>query len=123
MACSSDPPGVVGLVRYVTDALIFISAAVLERGADDFLQIAVDATATDREALRVQYDALLRERQDDAIAAWRRLEAQLGFDPDDAPDELMRSLSDLADQYGVGGVEEISGFGGAWTFGELLRSG
>jgi hypothetical protein len=46
----------------------------------------------DREALQSQLSALQREREDGEIAAWRRLEAQLGFDPDDAPAELGRVL-------------------------------
>jgi hypothetical protein len=123
LSCSSDPPGVVGPVRYVTDALTFVPAAAFERGVDDFLRFAVDAPATDREALRAHYDALVRERGDAEMAAWRRLEAQLGFDPDDAPDALMQTLSDLADRYGAGGVEEAAlaaqGEGAARTLEEI----
>ena len=50
----------------------------------------------------------MQERGDSELAAWRRLEAQLGFDPDGAPDELMRSMGKLADQYEADGVAEAA---------------
>lgn len=57
------------------------------------------------EALRAQ---LATERKDPELAAWRRLEACLGFDPDAAPDAVIDALVDLEDIAGEGGVEEAA---------------
>jgi hypothetical protein len=107
----SDPSGVVGPVRYLTDALMFIAAASFEAATDEFLQNALDAyteTDTDRMALRAQVHALRAERNDPDVASWRRMEARLGFDPDEAPDETIENLAALAVRYGSAGVEEAA---------------
>lgn len=109
LACRSDPPGVVHPIRYITDALSFITGSDYEEGVDSFLQMAADdATGfgSDRAALRDQLDALQAERGDPETAAWRRLEAELGFDPDDAPDGLMEALARLSDRFGTSSIEE-----------------
>ncbi len=60
----------------------------------------------------IALDTLLKqisiERQDPELAAWRRLEACLGFDPDAAPDEVINALVKLDDVAGEDGVEEAA---------------
>jgi hypothetical protein len=103
----SDPSGVVGPVRYVTDALLFISDAEFDKPIDTFLKRAVDeGLDSDRVALKAQFRALEEERRDPEIAKWRRLEAQLGFDPDEGPEPLLQSLASLVAKYGDSSVEE-----------------
>lgn len=107
--CRSDPSGVINPVRYVTDALFFMAGSPFETAVDQFLNIIVDPAVgfgSDRAALRAQWGALLAERMDPEIAAWRRLEAQSGYDPDCAPEELMNDLASLAEEFGRNGVEE-----------------
>ena len=88
----SDPIGVVGPVRYLTDALLFVSSLTYEAAVDELPDEcnghALLRTAADKPALRAQVHALGIERGDPNIAAWRRMEARLGFDPDEAPDEV-----------------------------------
>ena len=48
------------------------------------------------------------ERDDPELAAWRRLEACLGFDPDLAPDEVIEALVSMEDIAGEDGVEEAA---------------
>ncbi len=93
-------------LRFTKDALVFVDANQFESSVDHFLDRAVDANSNDRAALLAQYSALTDERQDDDIAAWRRLEAKLGYDVDDAPEVLVKSLLAYVDTYGRGGVEE-----------------
>lgn len=102
----SDPPGMSLPVRYMTNALVFVSADQFEKAVDRFLQQAVGARSEDHEALQTQFEALLRERNDEDITAWRRLEAQLGFDPDKAPEHLIETLIGYIADYGSSGVEE-----------------
>lgn len=107
----SDPSGVVGPVRYLTDALLFIAASQFESEIDEFLSNTIDAfveTDTDRSALRAQVQALRSEREDSDVTAWRRMEARLGFDPDDAPEETIEKLAAFAARYGDAAVEEAA---------------
>jgi hypothetical protein len=109
LASKSDPEGVVGPVRYVTDALFFITGKDFESAIDRFVALAADNTAgfgPDRDALQTLLRALCSERADPEIAQWRRLEAQLGFDPDQAPDSLLKAVGHLSARYGNAGIEE-----------------
>ena len=107
----SDPSGVIGPVRYLTDALLFIAASQFETEIDTFLSNAIDALGefdTERGALRVQVQALRSEREDSDVAAWRRMEARLGFDPDEAPEQTIGKLAAFATRYGDAAVEEAA---------------
>lgn len=109
LACYSDPPGVLGPVRYVVDALTYISGIAFEGGVDSFLTMAMDDASgfgSDRHALASQVESLRIERVDPQLSSWRRLEAQAGFDPDAAPGSLMRELAGLSESFGERGVEE-----------------
>ena len=48
------------------------------------------------------------ERQDLALSKWRKLEAIMGFDPDEVPDHIVVGLKDASDNYGAGAVEEVA---------------
>ncbi|MBK1621678.1 hypothetical protein CKO42_25470 [Lamprobacter modestohalophilus] len=105
----ADPVGVVGPVRYLTDAIVYIDAAHFEREVDDFLNRVADEQqgfTLDGQALRALIDALRQERSDPQTARWRRLEARLGFDPDQAPDAHIQTLNTLANHHGLESVEE-----------------
>jgi hypothetical protein len=106
----SDPLGVVGPVRYLTDALLFVGAPEFEAVVDGFLSNAADAytSAADGSALRAELAALSAERGDPDNSAWRRMEARLGFDPDEAPEATIERLARLAEQYGEPSVEEAA---------------
>lgn len=106
LSSRSDPAGMSLPVRYITNALVFVSADQFEKAVDLFLQKAVGARSGDHGALQSQLTALQRERNDEDISAWRRLEAQLGFDPDKAPEQLIETLTGYMGKYGRSGVEE-----------------
>jgi hypothetical protein len=105
----SDPQGVMGPVRFLTDALVFVSASDYETEIDNFLAVAGEhASAVDREALIAAIETVRCERIDPEIAAWRRLEAMVGFDPDEAPAVLMATFEELLTRYVVSDVEEAA---------------
>src|SRR5665213_4076764 len=82
----SDPAGVVGPIRYLTDALCFIEAASFEVSVDEFLDGVAKSGAgltSDSQTLAGQIEVLRNERGDAEIADWRRMEARLGFDVDE----------------------------------------
>lgn len=103
-----DPSGVVGPARFLATTLTFIPAAAFEMGVDRFFEIVCSerAEGTCLETLNSLLSELTAERGDPEIADWRRLEAQLGFDPDKVPEALMKALAALIDRYGRAGVEE-----------------
>jgi len=103
----ADPPGVVGPVRFLTDAIVFVGADDFEGAADGAMeQIQQQAASGEAPALRALVDALDEERADPGTAQWRRLEAIAGFDCDEAPDDLMARLAGLQERYGVEDIEE-----------------
>lgn len=105
----SDPVGVVGPVRYLTDALTYVAATAFETEADGFLDRVADehqGFGSDRGALRALVAALREERNDPDVALWRRLEARLGYDPDEGPNEAIEAANALADRFGLEAVEE-----------------
>jgi hypothetical protein len=109
LSSKSDPEGVVGPVRFLTDALFFIAGDNFEGAIDKFLTYVADQKSgfgSDREALRTLVGALRSERSDPEITQWRRLEAQMGFDPDQAPEWLIREVGKFSVQYGSTGIEE-----------------
>jgi hypothetical protein len=111
LSSRSDPAGVVGPVRYLTDALTYVSAAAFETEADRFLKLLSgqgSGLASDWAALRTQIDALAAEREDPEQSAWRRLEAQLGYDVDEAPEGLIASLYKFQREYGAGAIAEAA---------------
>ena len=115
LSSRSDPPGVVGPVRYLTDALTYIPAAAFEKAAETFVEhvaSAKSALASNAEALAAQLRTLEDERSDAEVTAWRRLEAQLGYDVDEAPEPLMQALDAFTEGYGAVVVAE-GGYGGS----------
>jgi hypothetical protein len=66
------------------------------------------ARTVDGKALKTLLEQITTERQDPEFAAWRRLEACLGFDPDAAPDEVVDALVKLDEVVGEDGVEEAA---------------
>jgi hypothetical protein len=66
------------------------------------------ANTVDGQALKALLEQIWTERRDPELAAWRRLEACLGFDPDAAPGEVIEALIKLDDVAGEDGVEEAA---------------
>ena len=106
LACRSDPLSMGFAVRFTKDALVFVDAEQFESSVDRFLDRAVDATSNDKAALSAQFSALKEERENHSMATWRRMEAKLGYDVDNAPTELIEILLGYVKTYGRDGVEE-----------------
>lgn len=87
-----------------------VAAGEYERELDGLFKAVLEhcAKSVDGRALKTLLDQLTTERLDPELAAWRRLEACLGFDPDAAPDEVISALVKLDDIAGEDGVEEAA---------------
>ncbi len=98
-------------VRYIRDIDVNISVTAFEAGIDEFVErvlarlSSVGLGTTD---LSILWKELLDERRDKEIGARRRLEALLGFDPDEGPHELLSSLQATTAEAGHSAVDEIA---------------
>ena len=109
VASQADPLTQTQPVRFLANGLYYVSASSMISNVDAFVDSLVDdETIADRQSLRAEYQQLLAERNDPEIADWRKLEAKLGFDPDEAPAALMDRLGELMECYGQEGVEEAA---------------
>ena len=95
-------------LRFLTSGLFYVAASTVEDSIDQFVGALLEDSISDHQALLTTYKALKLERQDDEVAAWRKLEAKLGFDVDEAPETLMEFLAVLIEQYGEEAIEEAA---------------
>lgn len=112
-----------GAVRHILPEVKSISGEGYEAGVDAFFiqVLGVCGKAQDGAALAAIIDALNAERADPDIAAWRRLEARLGFDPDRAPDAVMERLARLEKTVGEAGLEEAAAAAPGGRSAEMLE--
>lgn len=87
-----------------------VAANEYEAETDAFLDAVAGqcASLVDGKALSAILKQIRTERRDAELAGWRRLEACLSFDPDEAADEVVYALIDLEDVVGEDGVEEAA---------------
>lgn len=95
-------------LRYLASGEFFVRGTTFETSIDAFVRALLQADTPDAPALEACFRRLTSERADPEVAAWRKLEAQLGHDQDEAPVGLMNSLGRLADDYGLDGVLEAA---------------
>lgn len=99
-----------GPVRYIDPPISVCRATAYEAGVDAFFErVRAEAHgAVDATALATVVDQLAAERAEPEMAAWRRLEARLGYDPDRAPPALMERLVRMEAHVGGDAVEEAA---------------
>ena len=93
-------------VRFEARHSGLIPTADVERSFDSFLERVRDFAAHDRDALIDLHRQLRSEREDPEVAIWRSIEAKLGFDVDEAAEELMDRLDGFVDEFGQEAVSE-----------------
>ncbi len=99
---------------------------LVERSFDNFLDRVCEYTTGDCETLLDLHQQLRKERQDPEVAIWGTAEAELGFDVDEAPAELLGRLEGFVDEIGREAVSEAclaqQGIGVARALEEGLRA-
>jgi hypothetical protein len=100
----------IGAIRYVLPGMVTVSGSAFVKGLDSFFDQVVGtcAQAIDGAALEELIQTLRTEHADHDLASWRRIEARLGYDPDTAPVELMRTLGKLERQVGEAALDEAA---------------
>lgn len=101
---------VAGPQSYLDFPVRAVAAYEYEAATDAFLTSVIEtcANSVDGKALAAVMRQIGAERTDPELAGWRRLEACLGFDPDQAPEAVVNALIDLEVIAGEEGVEEAA---------------
>ena len=98
-------------IRYLNDFNVVVPVRDFERCIDRFVSGTVarlsDTVSVETE-LSVLWRDVINERRDHDLFRWRKLEACMGYDPDEAPQELMHSLRRAVGSYGDGAIHEMA---------------
>ena len=114
---------VLGPVRYLNEVTTRITAREFEREIDAFMTLLLSRLHSEGFAnteLAELWNEVMKERAEAELAQRRRLEAICGYDPGEAPAEIIEML--VADKAGLGGkaLEEVAAEGRHSTA-EMLR--
>lgn len=102
----SDEP-----VKYLSAFREAVSASEFERTIDQFIEFVIarlDAVGIESSELHELWSDVRKERGDAALSFTRTLEAQLGFEPEEAPSDLLVRLDDLSHQVGRAAIAELA---------------
>jgi hypothetical protein len=99
-----------GRIRYLEEKPLTLSGDEFEAGIDQLFASVLRNCGEhpDAGALEILIAQLGRERGDTELAGWRRLEACLGFDPDQAPDEVIEAMVEFEDRLGAAALDEAA---------------
>lgn len=98
-------------IEYLSDRTSAVPAGEFEAAVDQFIRLVLDRLDARRvweTPLETLWADVVAERQDPAAADYRRLEAQVGFDPDEACTEMIVGLIALGREIGATAVSEIA---------------
>jgi hypothetical protein len=98
-------------VRYIDDFSVFLSVSDFERSIDLFMETVLDrlesAKITNTE-LHAIWAEVRQERSDPAESVYRKLEAALGYEPDEAPEDTVARLRRLSSEAGEHAIDELA---------------
>lgn len=98
-------------VNYLANFHAWITASDFERTVDRFIEGVIErlrSFSLKDEALSALWENILQERRDSDASQWRKFEALAGFDPNQAPNELIEGLIGSVEKFGQSGVEELA---------------
>ena len=98
-------------VRYLNSFDVSVPANEFEDGMHSFIEAVarrLSETKTQAAELETLWKEVLIERRDPKLASWRKLEAIMGYDPDEAPEQIIAALQTAALEYGSSAVEEMA---------------
>ena len=109
--CFPSSPAAAEPLRYLENFRVSVSGRAFERAIDQFVSLVVARLET--VGVRdTQLQKLWKEVKDEQgypeSVVQRRFEAQLGFEPDEAPESLLDELKALAANVGEGAIAEVA---------------
>lgn len=97
------------MLRYISRFSALISASAFETGVDDFINLVLERTGAGSSSLLADLWAeVVEERANPETYTIRRLEAAIGFDPEQAPAGLIQALIELQAAAGQDAAAEIA---------------
>jgi Zn-dependent peptidase ImmA (M78 family) len=99
------------LIRYLNRILTRVSAAEFETSVDSFIEGILSRSQSrqvESKSLQLLWTEILAERNDAQLTERRKLEAMLGFDPDDAPEVLLQQVLEDENELGRSAVTEVA---------------
>lgn len=99
-----------GSLRYLDTRVRTITAQQFELGVDEFFNVVLDGFASEPDAkiLKALIQQLVIERGEAGLASWRRLEACLGYDADEAPEDVVRALLAMSSKLAPNDLQEAA---------------
>ena len=98
-------------IAYLKDYICSIDCAGFEQEVESFVKSTIkriSSTSGEETNLKELWSEVERERQDPELSEIRKLEAYLGYDPGEAPEELVRKLMNAREHYGAEAVHEMA---------------
>ena len=98
-------------IRYLNNFDKSISIKDFERSAENFINATIARLSSlhnHHTKLSALWNEVLEERRDPEISERRALEACMGFDPDEAPANVLDDLMKVMCSYGKGAIQEIA---------------
>lgn len=98
-------------IRYINQVHARITAAEFEQRVDEFMESVLSrlqSLGLQDEGLPGLWDEVRAERRDPKAYQRRKLEAMAGFDPDAAPDELLKQLLEAQEHLGKSALAEVA---------------
>jgi len=98
-------------LRYVAEVRETLSAIEFQTGVDEFIELVVEQLRSEgisNSNLQRIWTHVIEEREDPQATWYRRLEAAMGFDPDEATEHTINSLIAEVEVLGRVGVAEIA---------------
>lgn len=98
-------------VRYLRSISRNVSVAAFEAAVDGLVETVLSRLSSlghGKSNLARLAQELREERADPELSAWRKLEALLGYDPDEVPEALGEQLASEKGRVGEGGIEELA---------------
>lgn len=103
-------------LRYLTSATTRIGRREFESVIEAFVILVLnrlDATGNANSELQGLWKEVQAERADPRMSVWRGLEARLGFDPGEGPEELVGRVESLVAEAGERAAEDVASLCGA----------
>lgn len=97
--------------RYIVDQPVIVSSTEFEAATDEFMEqvlARLEDCAIAGSNLEKIWNDVCNERQDPHLAQLRKLEALLGFDPEEADTDVLNQLISDAGELGFSAVEELA---------------
>jgi hypothetical protein len=100
-------------VRYLNELekSAFIPLADFRRGVEDFIIAVIsrlNAMGCQNTDLSNLWQLIQEDRADAESTKYRRLEAEMGYDPDECPEELMNKALELERKMGIAALSELA---------------